>query len=88
MQRSPCRPPADGLADPSPWAVRPAETLEPHNYWFRSPIQACDTILESTSDALQHRLLKKSIKRIFFQDTVALAMRYFNVAIIMGTFLG
>jgi hypothetical protein len=65
-----------------------SKTLEPHNYWSRSPIEACDTILECAGDALQHRLLKKSIKQFFFQGTVPLAVRYFNVAIIMGTFLG
>jgi hypothetical protein len=65
-----------------------SKTLEPHNYWSTSPTQACNTILEHAGDALQHMLLKKSIKRIFFQGTVALAVRWFNVAIIMGTFLG
>jgi hypothetical protein len=34
------------------------KTLEPHNYWSRSPIEAYDTILEFAGDALQHRLLK------------------------------
>jgi hypothetical protein len=38
-----------------------SKTLEPHNYWSRSPIEACDTILECADDALQQRLLKKSI---------------------------
>jgi hypothetical protein len=65
-----------------------SKTLEPHNYWSTSPIQACDTILECAGNALPHRLLKKSIIRIFFQGTVPLAVRCFNVAIIMGTFLG
>jgi hypothetical protein len=37
-----------------------SKTLEPHNYWSTSPIEACDTILECAGDALQHRLLKKS----------------------------
>lgn len=35
-----------------------SKTLEPHNYWSKSPIEACDTILEWAGDALQHRLLK------------------------------
>ena len=65
-----------------------SKTLELHNYWSRSSIEACDTILECAGDALQHRLLKKSIKQKKFQGTVPLALRCFNVAIIMGTFLG
>jgi hypothetical protein len=40
-------------------------TLEPHNYCCTSPRQACDTILEHASSALQHRLLKLPIKRNF-----------------------
>jgi hypothetical protein len=43
-----------------------SETLEPHNYWSTTPIQACNTILERAWYALQHRLLLKSIKRHFF----------------------
>jgi hypothetical protein len=79
------RPPGAVLKGPSargrpPRALRPVETLEPHNYWSRSPIQACDTILECASDALQHGLLKKLLKEFFSQDTVPLAVRCFNVA--------
>jgi hypothetical protein len=65
-----------------------SKTLEPQNYWSRSSIEECDTILECACDALLHRLLKNVLKRIFFQGTVPLAVRCFNVAIIMGTFLG
>ena len=43
-----------------------SKTLEPYNYWSRSPIEECDIILEYVSDALQHRILKKSIKQNFF----------------------
>jgi hypothetical protein len=43
-----------------------SKALEPHKYWSTSLIQACNTILEHASDALQHRLLKNSIKRILF----------------------
>jgi hypothetical protein len=40
-------------------------TLEPHNYCCTSLSQACDTILEHAGNALQHRLSKIPIKRIF-----------------------
>jgi hypothetical protein len=43
-----------------------SKTLESHNYWSTSPIQVCNTILECAGDALQHRLLQKSMKWIFF----------------------
>jgi hypothetical protein len=81
LGRPPGRPPGPSTRDPSAWtichgpttrdrslgAVRPTETLEPHTYWSRSPIQACDTILECTSDVLQHRLLKNLLKEIFLR---------------------
>ena len=42
-----------------------SKTLEAHNYWSTSPIQACNTILECIGDALQYRIFKNSIKRKF-----------------------
>ena len=36
-----------------------AKTLEPYNFWFKSPIHASKIILEYARDALQYRLLKK-----------------------------
>jgi hypothetical protein len=42
-----------------------SKTLEPYNYWSTSPIQACNTILERASDALQYRLVKNLLKFFF-----------------------
>jgi hypothetical protein len=55
-----------------------SKTLEPHNYWSRSLIEACDTILECAGDALQHRILKKIYQKEFFPRYSAIGREVFQ----------
>jgi hypothetical protein len=64
-----------------------SKTLEPHNYWSTSLIQTCDIILECAGDALQHRLLKKSIIRIFFPKYSAIGREVFQCSHYYGNIL-
>jgi hypothetical protein len=64
-----------------------SKTLEPHNYWFTGPIEACDSILECAGDTLQHRLLKNSIKFYFFPRYSVIRREVFQCSHYYGNIL-